>query len=72
MAELETDGDDSATPPVKTVSISHVSITEIQDDETTTEEARNSTAGDEQSAHATIASMRTRLTRSKVDFPKGL
>ena len=52
MTELETNGDNSATPPAKTVNISRASITEIEDNETAAKEAHNSTAEDEQSARA--------------------
>ena len=72
LSLLDCDEDDSDNTPTKNVTISHASITKIEDDETSIKEAHNDTAGDEQSISAKIASMRARLERSKVDFPKGL
>lgn len=72
LAQLEASSDDADTSPAGVVTVSHASITEIEDDERSIVEPRNGTAGDEQSTGARIASLRARLERSRVDFPKGL
>ena len=72
LAQLDNDGDGTDTSPAGVVNVSHASITEIEDGESFTAKPRNGTAGDEQSTSARIASLRARLQRSSVDFPKGL
>ncbi|GJE99134.1 hypothetical protein PsYK624_153810 [Phanerochaete sordida] len=72
LAQLDTDNNSSGTSPAGVVDISFASITEIEDDESSMPEPRNSMTGDEQSTSARIASLRARLERSRVDFPEGL
>ena len=72
LSLLDRDEDDSDDTPAENVTISHASITEIEDNKTSIKKARNNTAGDEQSISMKIASMHARLECSKVDFPKGL
>ena len=70
LAELN--DNDTDTTPSGAVDVLHASITEIEDDEVASVGTHNSTAGDEQSTGTRMASIRARLTRSRVDFPNGL